>query len=119
MKVSPESKRIGWIGTGVMGLSMCGHLLDKGFAATVYNRTKSKADDLLQRGATWADSPAQAADGTDVAFSIVGSAHYYLWLRLVKSPALPSPWRLVATIAMPKPNTVRYAYIMKTLSANG
>jgi 3-hydroxyisobutyrate dehydrogenase len=35
--------RLGWIGTGVMGLSMCGHLLSKGYGVTIYNRTKSKA----------------------------------------------------------------------------
>ena len=49
--------RLGWIGTGVMGLSMCGHLLGKGYGVTVYNRTKSKAQPLLDKGAQWGESP--------------------------------------------------------------
>ena len=64
--------RIGWIGTGVMGRSMCSHLLKAGYACTVYNRTKSKADSLLEQGAIWADSPALVAQASDVVFSIVG-----------------------------------------------
>ena len=50
--VTTDSTRVGWIGTGVMGTSMCGHLMDAGFATTVYTRTPAKADDLCQRGAT-------------------------------------------------------------------
>jgi len=64
--------RIAWIGTGVMGKSMCGHLLDKGYSVSVYNRTKSRADELVSRGAKWCDSPAEAAEGCDVIFTIVG-----------------------------------------------
>ena len=63
---------IGFIGTGVMGRSMAGHLLEAGHELTVYNRTKAKAQGLLDRGAAWADSPADAAAGADVVFSIVG-----------------------------------------------
>ena len=40
--------RIGWIGTGVMGISMCGHLIDKGYPTTIYSRTKSRAQSLLE-----------------------------------------------------------------------
>jgi len=72
MKIEPGSTRIGWIGTGVMGSSMCGHLLAAGFSATVYNRTKSKAESLLERGARWADSPKAVAEASDVIFTIVG-----------------------------------------------
>ena len=49
--VDPRHMRIGWIGTGVMGASMCGHLIAAGFSATVYNRTRTKAEPLLPRGA--------------------------------------------------------------------
>ncbi|MEQ9406743.1 MAG: NAD(P)-dependent oxidoreductase [Fuerstiella sp.] len=70
--VKPGETRIGWIGTGVMGASMCGHLMEAGFAATVYTRTKSKAQSLLDSGAEWADSPAGVAEKSDVIFSIVG-----------------------------------------------
>ena len=64
--------RIGWIGTGVMGSSMCGHLINAGYSATVYSRTRKKAEALLGKGATWADSPRDVARNSDVIFSIVG-----------------------------------------------
>ena len=64
--------RIGWIGTGVMGQSMCGHLQAKGYPVTVYSRTKSKAQPLIDKGAAWADSPAGVAAASDMIFTIVG-----------------------------------------------
>jgi 3-hydroxyisobutyrate dehydrogenase len=64
--------RIGWIGTGVMGQSMCGHLQAKGYPVTVYSRTKSKAQALIDKGAAWADSPAGVAAASDMIFTIVG-----------------------------------------------
>ena len=69
---TPDNTRIGWIGLGVMGSSMCGRLMDAGFAATVHNRTKSKADALVQRGAAWADSPRAVAEAADVVYTMVG-----------------------------------------------
>lgn len=72
LKIAPGETKIGWIGIGVMGTSMCGHLIDKGFAATVYTRTKSKADALLKKGAAWAATPQAVAEQSDVVFSIVG-----------------------------------------------
>ena len=71
-EITPGKTRIGWIGTGVMGSSMCGHLMNAGFSATVFNRTKPKAQALIDRGATWADSPVEVARNSDVVFSIVG-----------------------------------------------
>jgi 3-hydroxyisobutyrate dehydrogenase len=70
MTTSPQ--RLAWIGTGVMGASMCGHLIDAGHDVTVYTRTRRKADPLVARGATWAESPAAAAARADVVFTIVG-----------------------------------------------
>ncbi|MEW4489896.1 NAD(P)-dependent oxidoreductase [Thalassoglobus sp. JC818] len=70
--IVPGETRIGWIGTGVMGSSMCGHLMAKGFSATVYTRSREKAKDLLDQGATWADSPKAVAENSDVIFAIVG-----------------------------------------------
>jgi 3-hydroxyisobutyrate dehydrogenase len=70
--VSPGKTRIGWIGTGVMGVSMCGHLMSAGFSATVFNRTKSRAQPLVDKGARWADTPRAVAEASDVVFSIVG-----------------------------------------------
>ncbi len=72
MDVKPGETRIGWIGTGVMGASMCGHLIDAGYSATVYNRTRAKAEPLLARGARWAESPKGVAEASDVVFTIVG-----------------------------------------------
>jgi len=71
-KVSPQQTRIGWIGTGVMGASMCGHLLKAGYRATIFSRTRAKAEPLLARGAKWAGSPQAVAEQSDVVFSIVG-----------------------------------------------
>ena len=70
--VAPGKTKIGWIGLGVMGSSMCGHLIAKGFSATVYTRTKNKAKDLLDRGANWAATPKAVAEASDIVFSIVG-----------------------------------------------
>ncbi|MDA0657497.1 MAG: NAD(P)-dependent oxidoreductase [Planctomycetota bacterium] len=67
-----NSARIGWIGTGVMGRSMCMHLRRAGHAVTVYTRTRERASELLDAGAQWADSPRSVAEQSDVVFSIVG-----------------------------------------------
>ncbi|MEX0610969.1 MAG: NAD(P)-dependent oxidoreductase [Pirellulales bacterium] len=72
MQISPQQTRIGWIGTGVMGRSMCGHLLDAGYRVTLVTRTKSKAAELLDRGAAWAQTPREVAAASDVVISIVG-----------------------------------------------
>ncbi len=70
--IAPGKTRIGWIGTGVMGASMCGHLIKKGFSATVYNRSQDKTAGLVAQGATWAATPKELAANSDVIFSIVG-----------------------------------------------
>jgi 3-hydroxyisobutyrate dehydrogenase len=70
--ITPGKTRLGWIGAGVMGSSMCGHLLRAGFSAAVYNRTQAKAEKLIGAGAVWAESPKAAAEAADVVFSIVG-----------------------------------------------
>jgi 3-hydroxyisobutyrate dehydrogenase len=68
----PSSTRVGWIGTGVMGSSMLGHLLSGGYAATVYTRTRERAEPLVEQGANWAASPAAVAEASDVVFTMVG-----------------------------------------------
>jgi 3-hydroxyisobutyrate dehydrogenase len=72
---APAKTRIGWIGTGVMGRSMCGHLIAAGCKATVYNRTAEKAKPLVEQGAKLADSPQAVAEASDVVFTIVGYPH--------------------------------------------
>ncbi len=64
--------QLGWIGTGIMGRSMCGHLLAAGHRVTVSSRTREKAEDLVARGATWAPTPHAAAEASDVVFTMVG-----------------------------------------------
>ncbi len=63
---------VGWVGTGVMGAAMCGHVLDAGYPVTVSTRTKAKARGLIDRGAVWADTPAEVAAASDLSFAIVG-----------------------------------------------
>jgi 3-hydroxyisobutyrate dehydrogenase len=63
---------LGWIGTGIMGRSMCGHLLAAGSPVTVFSRTRAKADPLVAAGAAWADSPAAVARASDIVFTMVG-----------------------------------------------
>ena len=70
MPSTPPS-RLAFIGLGIMGLPMAGHLLAAGNTLTVHSRTKSKADDLISRGAQWADSPADAAEQSDAVFLCV------------------------------------------------
>ena len=64
--------KVAFIGTGIMGAPIAGHLMDAGYDLTVYNRTRSKADALVARGASWADSPADAAKDADVIFTMLG-----------------------------------------------
>lgn len=70
--ISPSNTRLGWIGTGVMGQSMCAHLIRAGYTLTVFNRTPSKAQPLLDIGANLAASPHDVASKSDVVFTIVG-----------------------------------------------
>ena len=65
-------KKIGFIGLGVMGRSMAFNLLKAGFSLTVYNRTKTSAEDLTAAGARWAGSPAEVMRDCDAAITIVG-----------------------------------------------
>lgn len=66
------STRIGWVGTGVMGASMCGHILAAGYPVTLFTRSREKAQGLLDQGAVWADTPGGVAGVSDVVFTIVG-----------------------------------------------
>ncbi|MBC2329154.1 NAD(P)-dependent oxidoreductase [Listeria swaminathanii] len=65
-------KKIGFVGTGVMGASMAGHLLEAGYEVFVYTRTKAKAEGLLSKGAHWEETPGALASKVDVLISMVG-----------------------------------------------
>ncbi|KAK8475088.1 hypothetical protein V6N13_058074 [Hibiscus sabdariffa] len=70
--INPSTTRLGWIGTGVMGRSMCAHLIKAGYTLTVFNRTLSKAQPLVDMGARLAQTPHDLAAQSDIVFSIVG-----------------------------------------------
>ena len=67
-----KDKKIGWIGTGLMGNPMAKHLMNAGYKLNVYNRTKQKAEDLVGMGATWYDTPADIAANSDVIVTMIG-----------------------------------------------
>src|SRR6476469_10734301 len=74
--------RVAFIGLGRMGHGMAGCYLDAGFAVAVWNRSKAKAEDLIARGARWASSPADAADGADAVVTMIADdeASRAVWL---------------------------------------
>src|SRR5260370_6649725 len=74
--------KVAFIGLGRMGHGMAGRYLDGGFAVAVWNRSKAKAEDLIARGARWAASPADAADGADAVVTMVADdeASRAVWL---------------------------------------
>ncbi len=63
---------IAFLGTGIMGSGMAHNLLKAGYSLTLHNRTPSKAQPLLDAGANWAASPADAATGADIILTITG-----------------------------------------------
>ncbi|EAF4613853.1 NAD(P)-dependent oxidoreductase [Listeria monocytogenes] len=65
-------EKIGFVGTGVMGSSMAGHLLEAGYEVLVYTRTKTKAEDLLEKGALWIKTPGELANKADILISMIG-----------------------------------------------
>jgi 3-hydroxyisobutyrate dehydrogenase len=71
-QMTSNRPRIGWVGTGVMGSSMCGHVLEGGHPVVLYTRTRSRAEGLLGAGARWAGTPAEVAADSDIVFTIVG-----------------------------------------------
>ncbi len=66
-----KSNRVGFIGLGLMGRHMAGHVLRAGYPLTVWNRSRDKADALIDAGAKWADSPKQVAEQSDVVITMV------------------------------------------------
>lgn len=72
MMTAVTKSTIGFIGTGVMGKSMAGHLLTAGYPVHVYNRTKAKAEELIVAGAVWNDTVAELSSKADVIITMVG-----------------------------------------------
>ena len=85
------SPRIGWIGTGVMGNAMAHRVLRAGYPLKVHTRTKSKAQSLIDSGAIWADTPADAANGTAICCSIVSLPSDVQQVHLGENGTLQAP----------------------------
>lgn len=73
--MSVTTPRIGFIGLGIMGRSMAGHLLAAGYPLNVYNRSRDKADELVAKGASWCATPGDVAAASDIVITMVGFPH--------------------------------------------
>ncbi len=97
---------IGFIGLGVMGNSMAGHLQNAGYALNVYNRTKERAQSLIDKGAKWQDSVADVAANSNIIITIVGFPHdveeVYLGAEGIIANA--EPGSLLIDMTTSKPN---------------
>jgi 3-hydroxyisobutyrate dehydrogenase len=69
---SPSRVPVGFVGTGIMGASMAGHLLAAGHPLHLFNRTRSKAEPLVARGAIWHDDPAAVATAAEIVITMLG-----------------------------------------------
>ena len=90
MAVEGFPHRVGWIGTGRMGFALATRLLDAGVDLWVYNRTRSKAEPLAEKGAKVVDTPAQLAE-RDIVFTMVGGPSDVLEVTLGAEGVLSSP----------------------------
>jgi len=72
MSETTSKARIGFVGLGIMGQHMAGHLLAGGHPLRVYNRSRDKAQRLVEQGAVWCDTPGEVARGCDVVITMVG-----------------------------------------------
>lgn len=97
--------QVAWIGTGVMGASMCSRLMNAGHSVKVYTRSREKAESLIKAGAAWAASPAEATADAEIVFSIVGYPadveEVYLGSEGVLSSAAPGTILVDMTTSKP------------------
>ena len=98
--------KVAFIGTGIMGSAIAGHMLDAGYKLVVFNRTKAKADALAARGAVWANSVADAVRDADVVFTMVGNPEdvedVYLASGGVLASAKKGAWLIDLTTSSPE-----------------
>ena len=101
--------QIGFIGLGRMGHGMAGRYLDNGFTVAIWNRSKAKAEDLIARGARWAHSPSDAADGAEAIVSMVADdeASRTVWLGKQGAATTAKPGTLAIECS-----TVSYRYAL-------
>ena len=72
MSIEPGKTIVGFIGLGVMGQSMAGHILNAGYKLHVYTRTKERAENIILKGAVWEDTVSEVSTKCDVIITIVG-----------------------------------------------
>lgn len=75
MALRPENTTVALIGTGVMGKGMAKNLMKNGYRLLVYSRTRAKAEELIEAGAEWRNSPGEAAKDADAVITMVGYPH--------------------------------------------
>lgn len=101
-----KTRAVAFVGTGIMGAPIAGHLLDAGYRLTVHNRTRAKADELVARGARWADSPAEAVRDADVVFTMLGYPadveDVYLATDGLLRATKPGAWLIDLTTSSPQ-----------------
>ena len=109
MSETSNPTRVGFIGLGIMGQSMAGHLLAAGHPLTVYNRSRDKAADLLARGAHWCDTPAEVAAQSQLVISMVGhpSDVEQVWLGEQGLLARARPGTLLIDMSSSSPSLAR------------
>jgi 3-hydroxyisobutyrate dehydrogenase len=101
--------KVAFLGLGRMGHGMAGRYLDAGFEVAVYNRSQAKSDDLIARGARWAQSPADAADDADAVVSMVADdvASRAVWLGKDGAASTAKPGTLAIECS-----TVSYRHVL-------
>jgi 3-hydroxyisobutyrate dehydrogenase len=106
---NPSPARVGFIGLGIMGRSMAGHLLAAGHPLAVYNRSRASADALVAQGARWCNSPAEVAQTSDVVITIVGypSDVEQVWLGADGIVAAAAPQTLLIDMTTSSPALAR------------
>ncbi|NOV02048.1 NAD(P)-dependent oxidoreductase [Paenibacillus planticolens] len=106
MVIHPAQTVVGFIGTGVMGKSMAGHLMQAGYQVHLFSRTKSKAQELIDRGAHWSETPGSLAQQCDVILTMVGFPsdveEIYLGENGILSNAKPGSYVVDMTTSSPK-----------------
>ena len=103
--MSENIKKVAFLGTGIMGAPIAGHLMDAGFELTVYNRSVSKTDALVARGARLAQTPAEAVQGAQLVFTMLGYPtdveEVYLGHGGILDAAEPGAWLVDLTTSSP------------------
>ena len=98
-------KKVGLVGCGIMGAPIGGHIMDAGFELAVFTRTRAKAEALLSRGASWAESPAELAASCDAVLTMVGYPtdveEVYLAGDGLLAAARPGMWLIDLTTSSP------------------